>query len=349
VGCGLVIIDNDVLTDLDGLASLTAIDEGSYIIANQALSNLDGLDGLTAIDNSLYLVNNPALTSIQGLSNITSVSSHLEIIENESLTDLAGLDSLTAIGGDLVLRHGQFADLSALHQLESVGGELRIKDNALTSLNGLENLASVGGLTVTGNDLLSSLEGLGNLEAIHSDGLLIDNNIALVLLGLRSLTAISDSFRISNNIELCTFLAEDLRDQADFGDTAQIYGNKDCSELGPPLLTTPPPFAELDNNCHDLVDTVDWTFVWEAVPGATAYQIQIFDARTPDPLIDAIVETPAFGLLRPDWFIEDRDRLKWHWQVRAGRPEIEYWSDNWSERRYFDVEPLNTDCQPQPE
>ena len=110
--------------------------------------------------------------------------------------------------------------------------------------------------------------------------------------------------------------------------------------LTPPELNSPRDGAEMDNNCEDLSDSIDWDFSWESVSGATRYHIYVIGPSASYPVVDSIVTSLSYNYSSTG-YIADSSRLGWTWRVRAGNDSGE-WSD-WSERS-FDIEPLNTDC-----
>lgn len=90
----LVIEDNEVLSSLNGLQSLTAL--GSLKInGNNALSNLIGLENLETIQLSLSISNNGGLTSLGALINLNFVGSGFGINNNDALVSLEGLNNAT--------------------------------------------------------------------------------------------------------------------------------------------------------------------------------------------------------------------------------------------------------------
>ncbi len=107
-------------------------------------------------------------------------------------------------------------------------------------------------------------------------------------------------------------------------------------------LISPQSSAELDNNCADRSDSIEWDFDWSDIQDATKYQIYIIREGAIFALVDTTVTSSSYHYSDPDGYIIDGNRLNWTWKVRAGNDNNE-WSD-WSDIRYFDVEPLNTDC-----
>ena len=158
------------------------------------------------------IINNPTtpVTSLLGLEGLTSVGGNLVILYNDTLTNLSGLDNLISVGEGLrIYSNASLTSLSALENLTSVGGFLDIVHNAsLISLSELNKLTSVGGY------------------------MNIENNAALTSLGLGSLCSVNNNFYITDNINLCENLAEDLRDQVvacgGIAGTINIYNNKTC-------------------------------------------------------------------------------------------------------------------------
>jgi hypothetical protein len=134
-------------------------------------------------------------------------------------------------------------------------------------------------------------------------------------------------------------------------DAAQNESSRSSEECERTLSTQPPPAptlsspqnsAVLDNNCDDRSDSIEWDFDWSDVAEATKYQIYVIGPNTTIPIIDTEVTSSLYSFT-DSGLIPDANRLNYMWRVRAGNADG--WSE-WSEERYFDVEPLNTDCLP---
>jgi chitodextrinase len=108
-----------------------------------------------------------------------------------------------------------------------------------------------------------------------------------------------------------------------------------------PTLMSPQNRDELDNNCHDFSDAVEWTFEWSDVTAATKYHIYIIAPNASNPAVDTQIAS-SFYDHHSNGYIADHNRYGWRWKVRAGNDDGQ-WSA-WSEERHFDVELLNTDC-----
>ena len=265
----LLILNTD-LASLEDLSGLTAIGGTLRIHATSGVTDLDGLQNVTSVGGDLFIYNNTALVSLDGLHNITAISGNMELHGNDALHDLTGLRSLASVGGHVSMYHNDMLpNLSGLGSLASIGGILEIVEHAgITSLDGLGsgltiidgNLSIIensalrdvealhhitrvdGDLMIVGNDALTTLTGLRTLVSI-GESLYIDHNGALTSLGLDALDSVGNNtvwyrndFLISANPELCTYLAEDLRDQVRAGEgiggRVEIRANKDCSTLG---------------------------------------------------------------------------------------------------------------------
>jgi len=174
---GLVIRDNDVLTNLAGLDALTSAGEMD-IEANASLRSLRGLGSLSEVSDNVSITDNEALTSLRGLGSLSSVGRHLYIWNNDSLASLRGLESLSDVRFSVsIARNDGLMSLRGLESLSAVNSSLYISGNAsLTSLSGLEALSSVNeSLSINDNDALTSLSGLEALAAVDGDLYIVSN------------------------------------------------------------------------------------------------------------------------------------------------------------------------------
>ncbi len=131
----LVIEDNNVLTNIDGLSSLTVvtIDPVYKIVIqrNAALLNLDGLSALTELQGALIIHLNDSLADISGLANLSRIGALLHIAANPALASLEGLQSLTRAGGLGIVNNATLSDISSLFNLEAVQTWLDISFNPM--------------------------------------------------------------------------------------------------------------------------------------------------------------------------------------------------------------------------
>jgi len=78
----LFLINNNLLTNIDGLSSLIYV--GGCLCIGSSAVNFSG---------------NYALTNIDGLSNIISIGGVLWVLQNENLSDLCGIKNVLTING----------------------------------------------------------------------------------------------------------------------------------------------------------------------------------------------------------------------------------------------------------
>ncbi len=108
-----------------------------------------------------------------------------------------------------------------------------------------------------------------------------------------------------------------------------------------PVLISPEPGVLLDNGRLDFSDPIVWDFDWSDVATARSYHLYVRAGPTSlNPAIDTFTTDSSFHSEVSNAYIADHNRFGWWWRVQALVDGV--WSD-WSEIRFFDVEPLNTD------
>lgn len=90
----LNILNNPVLTTLNGLESLMSIGGYLNIFNNEQLNTLDGLENLTSVNGFLWILHNQTLSSLEGLHRLTSINGSLDISNNPMLYSLNGLENI---------------------------------------------------------------------------------------------------------------------------------------------------------------------------------------------------------------------------------------------------------------
>jgi len=194
---GLIIKNNGLLLNLNGLSNLDDIDYGGLIIENNAsLKNIDGLSNISGnIASDLIIINNLSLVDINGLSNITGViglgdQDDLKIINNASLANIDGLSALTRVtDGNLVIQSNDaLTDIDGLSNLELVGQTVIISSNPLlANLDGLSSLEKVHDITIQVNDALTNLDGLSSLILVVRFLIINSNPVLTDFCGLSNL------------------------------------------------------------------------------------------------------------------------------------------------------------------
>jgi hypothetical protein len=190
--------------------------EGSFVIDDiNSAADLKTLSGCTSVTGDLSIIDTP-LTSLKGLECLAHVGGRLDITANRSLKSLEGLNRFESVGGDLEMMYNfSLISLAGLNNLKSVGGRLDIEQNELlTSIKSLGNITSIGGdLEISSNFSLTSLAGLNNLKSVGGRLDISVNRSLTSLAGLNNLKSVGGDLAIWYNRELCTSLAEALRDR----------------------------------------------------------------------------------------------------------------------------------------
>ena len=105
---GILIGNNDLLTNFNGLESLQSINGELYAFHNDNLKDLVGLTNLTSVSNVL-LTANDEMTSLDGMPNITNMNTFhagtfifdITIPGNDNLTDFCGIEYIIQNISDL--------------------------------------------------------------------------------------------------------------------------------------------------------------------------------------------------------------------------------------------------------
>lgn len=209
----LEIIDNNNLTNLDGLNHIKYV-YGSLIIKNN--SSLNTLSHLSELNEIYYDIwvqfgeftidNNDALTSLNGLENLNQFPADLSIINNDALLSISNLkigsdeiiiennpslqsisnldfaSNNTTVGLFLIKDNSNLSSISSVIGTVFISGQLIIDNSGLSNLSGLENLQmGVGffspneGVILKNNNNLTSLNGL-NTNLAYLGGIELDNN-----------------------------------------------------------------------------------------------------------------------------------------------------------------------------
>jgi len=137
----LRVMNNDSLTNIDGLSHIVSVLGNVIIKDNAVLENLDGLSSFTTSANSsaLEISNNSLLKNIDGLSHLTKIGKIL-ILDNPQLLNIDGLVSVA-----------QLSSTSEVRQLSIYNNQ------NLENIQGIRNIAqtSIGNLLISSNPKVS--------------------------------------------------------------------------------------------------------------------------------------------------------------------------------------------------
>lgn len=227
---GSIIITGTDITNLEGLSSVTSIENNLHIYWCGYLSDLSGLNSLTSIEGSIVFENNYALNSISDLYNLTYIGEDIDLYWNSNLTSLNGLNSLTNIGDDLFIRKSNLINFEGLENLVTIEGTIyAANNNSLMNFVGLDNLESVGGyLDVDNNPNLTGFSGLSNLTTIGETLYIVDNSKLENLHDLENVNSIGGELRIYDNLILASLEGLDNIEASSISDLF-IEGNSKLS------------------------------------------------------------------------------------------------------------------------
>jgi len=197
-GNTLSIQDNNALTSVAALASLTKLDTID-IGGNRMLTSLTGLGGVRDV-GTLRIVSNQRLADLAALA-LTSVST-VDIRSNMVLQNIEGLAAITTVYDLEISDNAALRNVEGLRNLTSATNTLNIM-GPINTLAGLRKLAIVNSLNI-GSTRLTSLAGLGPFTFYSGGTLSIDSNMQLTTLAdlaIANAPALS-SLYITNNATL---------------------------------------------------------------------------------------------------------------------------------------------------
>lgn len=94
----VTIYDNDALTDVAGLWSLTSIGTDFVLSNNDGLVLFDGLPNVTVVPRNVVVKNNGSLESLRGFHQLEEIGANLLVQQNDALRDVDGLGGLRTLG-----------------------------------------------------------------------------------------------------------------------------------------------------------------------------------------------------------------------------------------------------------
>ena len=191
---GNLLMDDIGITSLHTLTCLQRVKGDITISNNQRLSRVSGLNSLTTIDRNLIIRNNPLMTHVTGFNSLERIKKgSLTIADCPNLITITGFHSLVQVKnlafkrlaisqvnfleglfksqphfpGYIKIEFCRLTSLRPMQHLRSVRSSLYLHGNRLTSLGGLESLTTVGAsLSLTSNKL-HDISQLAKLEHIH--------------------------------------------------------------------------------------------------------------------------------------------------------------------------------------
>jgi hypothetical protein len=173
-------------------------------IQGNDITNLNGLANLSAINGNLQIDNCANLTNFSGLQNIGYIGGNFDFYNLPNLQSCAGLESLAFVNGQISIKNNaKLVDFQGFTTLSYIGQSL-IVDNcdALVNCNGLAELQTVNkDFKISGNEKLENFVGLSKLETINGVVEIKSNGIFSTI-GFDKLVTIGGYFWIENNAKL---------------------------------------------------------------------------------------------------------------------------------------------------
>jgi len=231
---GTLLIGNDAQPPTSTVTSLVGLDKLGHvgvlrIVNNPMLTSLQGLSGLYEITGTLEIRGNAELSTPEGFSSSLIALGGVSIVDNDGLTSLRGLEFL---GGCTTceVRNSEseidaFADQTrkALFRAPPEGDATGGGDVAESGL-------LYGSLDITDNDVLVDTSAISTLRIVLADVLLRRNAALADLAGFVGLHQVDGNLEISQNIALPGTLAQEAGGRMTIAGTTTICGN-----LGDPL------------------------------------------------------------------------------------------------------------------
>jgi len=203
----LTIDANDSLINLEGLDTISEINDLLIIAGNGSLENLTGLQTIFFNGGEVGIILNPALTTLGELAATGSTVSDLTVRLNDNLQNILGMENIEQVTNLDISFLPLITNLEGLSAM-NVSFEISIRDNA-----SLENLQGLGPFPVhtfevEDNSLLVSLDGA---EVIPSMGYMdIRNNTVLQdISALEYVDLIGPGLALTGNTQLseCSILS----------------------------------------------------------------------------------------------------------------------------------------------
>jgi hypothetical protein len=196
---GSISIAGEDVISLDSLIQIQSISGDLFIgrrdeTNTNLLTNLQGLNSISGIGGSLIIEWTDALHSLDGLNNLQNIGSDLRFTNNYNLADISALGSMEYLGNDVRISGCTVLNsLDGLQFLDTIHGNLILEQLfELNSFNALENLRWVGKSVKLRSCLRNTL--LTGLDSLNYIG----NGLELSMGAIVNLDALSQLTDIGN-------------------------------------------------------------------------------------------------------------------------------------------------------
>ena len=150
--------------------------------------------------------------------------------------------------------------------------------------------------------------------------------------------------RLGSSLVVANVLVEKLEEDnlALIATITNLEGTQAVPDCVPNLLS-PDGDATLDNGTSDRQDSIEWEFSWSSCKSGNSYQIMVQRKNAVISVIDEVVTENYFHYVNVGAYTGGVEKGDWSWRVRARIDDR--WAA-WSESRFFQVEPVDSDLKP---
>jgi hypothetical protein len=198
----LYIINNDALTNLNGLNNLSLNHFGEVRIEGcDKIQSLHGLEKLAWLDGDIMIKDNLVLTDVSALNTLSFIRGRFRAINNPSLAEMNGLEKLHAIEGVEIYDNNALTSLGGLRNLDTISDIILLRNNTkLKDLSPFHNVKTTQFLNLADLPSVTELTGFSQLNNVKGN-INIDNTGLIDLHGLEGITKLQ-RLDILNNKKL---------------------------------------------------------------------------------------------------------------------------------------------------
>ncbi len=207
---GSVTINGENITDLSNLGSISSVNGDLAIVNNDILTELDGLDNISAgTIMNLNISGNPLLTACKVMSICNYVANPNGVIEiHDNATGCNNIEEIEEACSSCLPQGIILSNQQAINNFaNNYPGCSIIEGNVLigsldfsTNISNLEGFSGIikfnGDLVISNADNLLNLSGLNNVENVGGSFKILDNDLMENLVGLENLDYVGQDFRI---------------------------------------------------------------------------------------------------------------------------------------------------------
>ncbi len=231
IGGNILILDNDLLTDVSGMTSLDYIGMDLSISSCDALPIIEGFDNLTFIGDAMLVSNNPMVTEISGFNSLIEVVNYLTIASNDLLDEINGFVNLVSAGSISFSSNEELSIVDGFDNVNHTGLSI-IYNYTLDTIHGFENLTYIDGQLRLNSNAFTTYPLFNQLDTISGDLWLSFSNSITHLNDFSNLEYVGGDLIIHDNPNLtdCCGIQHLIHQPNALGGVTDIYNNPtECS------------------------------------------------------------------------------------------------------------------------